>query len=223
MPGRERRIDRGHRLARSDLVRIGRDIRASRTGAGLTCATVGAAAGMSGAHIARIERAEVLGVSVMTLAGIASIVGLDLRVRAYPGPDPLRDQGQLRLLDRLRARVDPSVIIRTEVPLPLDGDLRAWDALLDLIDPVGTGRRGLPCEAETRLADWQAQTRRMQVKLRDAGEPHLLLVVADTHANRHAVAAAGGAAREAFPISARAALAALAEGRHPGGSSLIFL
>ncbi len=81
----------------------------------------------------------------------------------------------------------------------------------------------LHVEAETRLTDYQAQTRRIMLKARDAGVQHVLLVLADTRNNRAAVAAAGSAITELFPVSARRALAALAAGEHPGGSAIVFL
>ena len=81
----------------------------------------------------------------------------------------------------------------------------------------------MPVEFETRLDDFQAQTRRLWLKARDAGEPALLVVVADTRRNREAIHAAGPAIDEGFPISARRALAALAAGQHPGGSALVLL
>jgi hypothetical protein len=55
------------------------------------------------------------------LATIGAMVGLDVRLRAWPAGDPIRDAGQQRLLDRLRLRVGPTVRLRTEVPLPIEG------------------------------------------------------------------------------------------------------
>ena len=156
------------------------------------------------------------------LARIGAVLGLDVRIRAYPGSDPLRDAGHVRVIERLRARLGPGVKLRLEVPLPLAGDLRAWDACLSGLH----GRdhqRDLPAEVETRIADAQAQIRRLTLKMRDAGVDHVLLVVADTPMNRRAVAAAGTAVSAMFPVSGRRALAALAAGRYPGGSSLIFV
>jgi hypothetical protein len=79
----------------------------------------------------------------------------------------------------------------------------------------------LPTEFESRLVDVQAQTRRIQLKLRDAGLTSVLLVLPDTRANRAAMAAGGPSLLADFPISPRVALARLAAGRHPGGSSII--
>ncbi len=111
--------------------------------------------------------------------------------------------------------------MQTEVPLQIDGDQRAWDAMiLGLLPPPATF---LPAEAETRIHDFQAQTRRITLKCRDSAIDHVLLVVAGTRTNRRAIRAAGAAVGELFPVPERAAMAALASGKHPGGSALVFL
>lgn len=222
MPTRERPADRGERIGRSDLVRVTADLRAARVAAGLSLDDVGRAVGLSRPQLSRIERAQAPATTIIQLARIGAVVGFDVRVRAYPGPDPLRDTGQIRLLDRLRRRLHPGLALRTEVALPIAGDLRAWDGWIDGL-VSGAGRTvGLPVEAETRLADFQAQTRRLILKMRDGGAEHALLVVADTRSNRAAVAGARAAASDLFPVSARSAFAALADGTHPGGSALVF-
>jgi hypothetical protein len=76
---------------------------------------------------------------------------------------------------------------------------------------------------ETRIHDAQGQFRRVALKLRDAELDSVLIVVADTPANRRAIAASERALAGMFPVSARMAFAALADGRHPGGSALIFV
>jgi hypothetical protein len=158
--------------------------------------------------------------TVFQLARIGAVVGLDVRVRTFPGPTPLRDAGQIALLDRLRRRLGSRLTMRTEVPLPIQGDLRAWDAVIAGFRPEADP---LHTEAETRLYDAQGQFRRIALKARDAGVEVLLLVVGDTPRNRTAVRAAGPMVEEVFPVSPRAALRALAAGRHPGGSALIFV
>jgi hypothetical protein len=77
-------------------------------------------------------------------------------------------------------------------------------------------------EAETRLWDVQASERRARLKLRDAGLRRLILLVADTRANRAFVASTVGIS-DRFPISARRALASLSRGEDPGGDALILL
>jgi hypothetical protein len=176
---------------------------------------------MSYSQVGRVERAVHLNVSATQLARIGAVVGLDVRVRAFPGPAPLRDAAQLALLDRLRVALHPHLSLRTEVPLPIEGDQRAWDAMIKGFSqgPSAT----LPAEAETRIHDFQAQTRRIMLKCRDAGLDHVLLVVAGTRSNRRAITDAGAVVWELFPVPARSALASLAAGEHPGGSALVFL
>jgi transcriptional regulator with XRE-family HTH domain len=218
---KERAADRGARIARHDLVTVGADIRTARLSSGLSLRTVGRAVGMSYTQVGRIERAAHPNVSATQLARIGAVVGLDVRVRTFPGPAPLRDSGQLALLDRLRTRLHPDLRLRTEVPLLIEGDQRAWDGMIrGFVPPPASS---LPVEAETRIHDFQAQTRRIMLKCRDAGIDHVLLVVAGTRTNRRAIRAAQTAVDELFPVPERIALAALAEGAHPGGSALLFL
>lgn len=176
---------------------------------------------MSYTQVGRIERAVHANVTTVQLGRIGAVVGLDVRVRAFPGPAPLRDAAQLALLDRLRARLHPDLTLRTEVPLPIEGDQRAWDGVIKGF--VSPQPLTLPAEAEARIHDFQAQTRRIMLKSRDAGIDHVLLVVAGTRMNRRAIRAAHAAVDELFPVPERVALAALAAGAHPGGSALVFL
>lgn len=223
MPSRERPVDRGDRMARADLARIGAESRTARVSAGLSLAAVGDAVGLSRSQLSRIERSLAPSATVAQLVRIGAVVGLDVRIRAYPGGDPIRDVGQIRLLDRFRRRLAADLRFRTEVPLPIVGDLRAWDGWIEGLEGESSSATGLAVEAETRIADFQAQSRRIVLKMRDGGVDHVLMVVADTRANRAAIAAARSAVTEMFPISARRALGALAAGAHPGGSALVFL
>lgn len=175
---------------------------------------------MSYSQVGRVERAVHSNVTATQLARIGSVVGLDVRVRTFPGPSPLRDAAQLALLDRLRARLHPGLEMRTEVPVQIEGDQRAWDGMIRGLPPPASF---LPAEAETRIYDFQAQTRRITLKCRDSGIDHVLLVVAGTRTNRRAVRAVGAAVGELFPVPERVAMAALAAGEHPGGSALVFL
>ena len=143
-------------------------------------------------------------------------MGLDVRLRAWPAGDPIRDAGQIRLLERLRARLHPSLRWSTEVPLPIEGDLRAWDAMIR-----GTGWR-LPVDAESALDDLQAVERRLALKVRDGGADHVILLVSDTRRNRRALASAPGAFAD-LTLRTRAILNALGSGVHPGGSGIVIL
>ena len=223
MPTPDRPVDRARRVADRDLNRVGQELRIARIGAGLSLRFVGERADRSATHVMRIERGLVPGASVRELVRVGAVVGLDVRVRAYPGPDPIRDASQTRLLGRLEARLNPILTVRHEVPLPIPGDLRAWDAWIAGFVESPPGHRGLPVDAETRLHDVQALLRRLSLKARDAGVEDVLLVVADTRSNRSAAAAAAHVLTPMFPVVARRALAALDDGQYPGGSALLFL
>lgn len=172
---------------------------------------------MSHSQVGRIERASHPSVSVIQLARIASVVGLDLSLRTYPNGSPFRDAAHLALLLRFRQRISPLLKVRSEVPLPIAGDLRAWDLLI-----VGAGEP-IAVEAETRLVDLQALERRIALKMRDGGVGRVILVVSATRGNRFAVREAAELLQGSFPVPGRLALEALSQGRDPGGSSTILI
>jgi len=149
-------------------------------------------------------------------ARIAAVVGLQLAATLHPNGDPARDRAQLGLLRRFKDRLHPSLRWRTEVPMPIPGDLRAADGSIE--GPFGT----ILVEAETRVFDFQAVERKARLKQRDLGANRLILVVNDTRHNRRAVAL-HPELRERFPISTRRCLAALARGDDPGGDCLVLL
>ena len=201
-------------------MRIGDELRRARVGAGLSLRFVGARIGRSPTQVMRIERGLVPEVSVRQLARIGAVVGLDVRTRAYPGGDPVRDIAQVRLLQRLKARLGPDLVLRAEVPLPIEGDLRAWDAEITGAKPNPWRAR---VEAETNIADGQALERRLALKLRDDPGGHLILLVSDTRSNRAALRSMGVGLRELLPLETRAILTALAAGRDLGMSGIVIL
>lgn len=217
MSTRERPADRGRRRCRARILEITGDARRTRIGAGLSQAEVARAVGCSHSRIGRLERGQVRVADLDLLSAYCGVVGLDLVIRAYPGGDPIRDAGQIALLERLRSRLAPGLRWRTEVPLARDGDLRAWDAVVS-----GSGWR-CRIEAETRLADVQATTRRIALKARDDPAGHVVLVVAETRRNRSALAVSREGLRDLFPIDARELLTALRAGRDPGGNGILIL
>ncbi len=113
-------------------------------------------------------------------------------------------------------RLHPVLGWRTEVPLPITNDRRAWDALIRGIGWL------LAVEAETVLDDLQAAERRIALKQRDGSMEHVLLLVAATRRNRRALAAHPNAF-PGFSRDARAVLRALAAGRDPGCSAIVLL
>lgn len=216
MATRERPGDRGRRRGDRDLAIVGEDVRRHRVGAGLSLRAAATAAGVDHVKLWRFERGTPCRLTVAQIAAIGAVVGLDVRLRAYPAGDAIRDAGQQRLLDRLRPRVHPGLRWSTEVTLAIEGDRRAWDAVIR-----GDGWR-LAVEAETVLDDLQALDRRLALKRRDGGEDHLILLVADTTRNRRALAAAPGAFAD-LPLRTRDILRALGRGADPGGSGIVIL
>ncbi|HET7677301.1 MAG TPA: helix-turn-helix transcriptional regulator [Candidatus Limnocylindrales bacterium] len=216
MAGRERSLDRAARRAERTLIDVGEELRQARLAAGLSQARIGAAVGVSHAHVGRVERGRAPGVPVVQLARLLAAVGLDLSVKTYPAGPPLRDVAHQALLERLRVRLRPGLHWRTEVPVA-PGDQRALDALI-----TAPGLR-IGVEAEMRLRDLQAVTRRVALKRQDAGLDRMILLVAATRSNRLSLRGYEAALRADYSVSARRALQALAEGRDPGGSAIIVL
>jgi len=164
-----RTIDEARRRLRRTLVEIGLELRTARIGAGLSQAAVARAAGLSPAQVSRIERGALLHVALEDIALLSAVLGLEPSLRIYPVGDPIRGAAQRALLERFRARIHPSLGWRTEVPLPIHGDRRAWDAVIR-----GNGFM-VGVEAETRLHDVQALGRRLAFKRRDGAVDGLIL------------------------------------------------
>jgi transcriptional regulator with XRE-family HTH domain len=214
MPARPRRQDLAAQRATALRVDLGRSIRDARLAADLSLGEVARASGISVPQASRIERGLAPSLTFTQAAGMGAAVGLDLSARLYPAGDAIRDAAHSALIQRLRARIHPDLLLATEVPLPIPGDRRAWDAVIR-----GVGWQ-VPVEAETRPRDLQALDRRIALKLRDSGLEEVLLVLLDSATNRRLVA-------EAMPsgssFDGRSALARLAEGRYPGGSAVVLL
>jgi transcriptional regulator with XRE-family HTH domain len=106
----EHRRDRGERLARRFLQLIGEEFREARLRAGLTQRQVGAAVGISHTEVSRIELGKATRVPYETLVMLATVLGLDLPLRAYPSGEPIWDAAQVALLGRLRSRLPPTCV-----------------------------------------------------------------------------------------------------------------
>lgn len=205
------------RLARWILADVGRELRIARIGAGLRQADVAARCGTSKAHVCRVEHARLATLSVAAISRHAAAVGLKPSVKLYPLGRRLLDGPQLELLKGFRARIHRAWKWETEVPVPIAGDLRSADCRLTLPGCV------ILVEAYTRLADWQAQSASAARKKRDLHADRLILLLAATHANRKAVSEAQPVTTGSFPLTTKAAMAALAEGRDPGADAIVFL
>jgi Helix-turn-helix. len=214
---KERAFDRGSRRGRQITVSLGLELRAARLAAGLAQEVVGRTGGTSGSYVGKIERGEAGSVTITQYARLFSVVGMDLTAKAYPAGSPVRDVAHIALLDRLRVLLHPSWRWRTEVAMPSLGDLRAWDA------EVRGARLRIGVEAETKIRDLQALDRRLALKQRDSGVDHVLVILADTRANRVFMREFGDALKDNYPVPGRLALAALADGHDPGGSAVAML
>lgn len=216
MPTFSRQAAVGRAHGRRQCTDIGQSIRHARRSAGLSQRAVAKAARISQAHLSKLERG-LAGPTITTVAAIASVVGLDLSMRTFPGGSPLRDAGHVRVLARLRALLPATYRWRTEVPIPITGDRRAIDAMV-ADPPIAAG-----FELETRFGDAQSTDRRILIKQRDAGLSAMILVVPDTRHNRLAVAAAAPTIRASFPLDGRQVLRALRAGVAPSANGILFV
>lgn len=202
----------------SVLRNLGDEVRQGRLSRGLSQLEVARVASISQAKVSQIERASLATVSIRDVCHLLAAVGMELSARAYPAGPPLRDAAHRALLERLRARIGQSVRWKFEVPLPITGDLRAWDAVMELANVR------VAVEAETRVRDVQALQRRVSLKLRDdPNTTRVVLLLADTRSNREMVRAEERILSEEYPLSSRAMLASLSEGRAPESSGVVLL
>jgi len=176
--------------------------------------------GTSRSRLWRFERGLLERVPATEVGAWCAVVGLDLVIRTYPAGDPIRDRAQLALLERLRARLHPALRLRTEVPLGIEGDLRAWDAEIRGGEPTPWRLR---VEAETGIPDGQALERRLNLKVRDDPAGRVILLVSDTRANRVALRAIREGMRDGFPLDSRTILMSVGRARDPGGSGVVIL
>lgn len=199
------------------MAELGDELHRARIAAGLSQSEVGRAIGASHATVGRYERGVEPRVSLLALSRALAVVGLELSARAFPAGSPLRDRAHAELVERLRARLHPSLAWRTEVPFPNPGDRRAWDAV------IGVARARVGVEAETRPRDGQELERRLALKRRDGGLDALILVLADTRSNRLLLRERAASLTASFPEPGRTALAALAAGRMIDGDAIMLL
>jgi transcriptional regulator with XRE-family HTH domain len=217
MPTRERPVDRGTERGRRILADLGRELRTARRDRGLSQEVVGRAAGVSGVTVGRVERGLAPHASFMLLGRLLQAVGLELSARAFPGGTPVRDAAQLALLGRFRTRLHSSLGWRTEVPLPIAGDQRAWDALI-----VADGWR-FGVEAETAPLDAQALVRRLSLKARDGRVDGVILVLPRTRRAATFVRVGSESLAPSFPGSEARTMELLAQGRRPPESAIVRL
>lgn len=195
---------------------LGEELRGARLIAGVSQRRVAEVLGCSSATISRVERGLVRNLTIRHVIRHAAVVGLVLRADLFPAGAPIRDAGQLKVLNRLEPHIAAPFRWMLEMPVARN-DLRAFDA-----GAIRPGCR-VAFEAWSRVRDAQAQARSSHRKQVDAGVERLILVFGDTWTNRQAVRAAGDALRRAFPLTSRQVLGALRAGRDPGGNGIVFI
>ena len=218
MSVREDPGDVGLRDARDLLASAQRELRTTRLRAGLSQASVGRGAGLSRSAYGRLERGGLAHVPLEHLTRSARALGLVASLRLYPAGSPVRDAAQLRLEADFKGVLGPGLSFRVEVPLPIEGDLRAWDGLV-------SGADGLAfTECEMRLGDMQELARRLALKLRDDPRSGLLiLVVRSTRHNRQVLAGHRENLRPLLPLDGAAVIRRLRAGRLPPASGLLVI
>lgn len=217
MPFRIRALDEAMRRSRRDTIELGEELARARRTCGATQAEVARLLTWSPSKVRRIERGQRASVTHLELACFASVVGLRYNGRMFPGGARLRDATQLKMINGYRTlAVECGWNCRIEDPIPITGDLRAFDLMLR------TTRLRVAHEFISRLYDGQAQVRPILQKQRDAGIDTLILVIKDNAENRGLVRAAGGALHDHFPLNSREVLRAIRAGRKPQGNGIVF-
>lgn len=137
---------------------------------GLSIREVARRAEVSADTIIRLERGDPTTTTIDLVARVAPTVGLELATALHPNGDPVRDRGHLALLGRFRERLPANTSWRTEVPVPITGDLRSGDAVVSVTDG------DVLIEAETHVGDIQTIERKISAKARDLGVDRVVLL-----------------------------------------------
>jgi transcriptional regulator with XRE-family HTH domain len=218
MATRETRLQRGRRRGRNLAGQLIGQLRERRVTVGVSQRALSRELGSSQSDQSRWENLRnVDAVSLVRIAEVASILGLELHVGLHPMGDPIRDKGHHALIRRFRVELAPAWRVTAEALLPLPGDARSWDLLLRL------GQQLVGVEAETRIRDIQALVRRIRQRERDGGVDEIVLVLSDSRANRELVEELRIALGERFATTPRTLLSALRAGRPLPGSGLILV
>lgn len=214
----ERAYDRGTRRGAGHLRTLGEEFREKRLAVGVSQQIVARGAALSQSWYSEVEAGTAIAFTIVDAARVASVLGLDLSVRVYPGGSPLRDAAHSERLMRFLKHVRTPLSYRLEVPLPALPDRpeqRAWDAMI-----LGGGKRSA-IELEMRLRDGQALERRINLKRRDDPTEGFVLLVADTRTNRRILAERPDLFDDLPRLRPSRVHAALVSGQHPPSGILL--
>ena len=204
--------------ARRVAAAVATELREGRIGAGISQATAARAAGLSPSQWGRLERNELDAPDLVQVCQAARALGLRGSLKLYPAGEPVRDAAQLNLLARFEAALGRPLRMRREVPIPIIGDLRAWDAMVD-----GDGRPFF-VEGESHVRDVQEVDRRITLKQRD--DPRattVILVMTRSDHHRRLLATHREALRGLLPLDGVTILRSIRSGRRPPASGLVLL
>jgi hypothetical protein len=177
-----------------------------------------ASIGRSQSDVSRLESLRGIDrISVVDLAVLGSVLGLELGAGFHPAGQPIRDKGQQAVIARLRRLLSAVVHVIAEAPFPNPGDPRRWDLLLRLPQQV------IGIEVETRIRDIQALVARLRRRALEGGANVLVLVLADTKTNRALLPQLLEALGDDFGTSPRLILKALRAGQAVPGSGVVLL
>lgn len=215
---RETRAARGLARGRGLTAKLVTELLEARKTAGLSQRTVADLLGWSQSELSRMERlVRIDYVSLIDVAEVAAVLGLELSAGLHPAGEPLRDKGHQAVVRRLIATVHESWRVAREVLLPYPGYIRAWDVVLRMAGCI------VGIEVETRVRDIQGLTRRMRTRQREGGTDVVVLVLAESTHNRRVLPELLEALGPEFATSPRAVLKAMREGKPIPGSAVILL
>ncbi len=218
MGTRRRAQDLGREEAQYIVQAAAKELRATRLAAGVSQAAVARGAGMSRSQYGRIEVGGLKDPTMGQLCRASHALGLKTVVNRFPSGLAVRDGASQGLLADFEKRLALSIRCTREAGLPIAGDLRAWDARLEVDGKPGC----VFIEGETHLGDVQALQRRYALKLRDDGRSKVvILVVRDTRHNRAVLREHREALRADFPLDGAAILRHLRAGELPPASGIV--
>jgi transcriptional regulator with XRE-family HTH domain len=194
------------------------ELRDARLAAALSLDAAARAAGMSASQLSRLELGRLERPDLEQVWRAASVVALRPSLNLYPAGSPVRDRAQLALLSRFERCLGGGLRMRREVPLPIPGDLRAWDAVVEGSDGA------FFTEGESHVRDAQALERRIRLKVRDDPRARVVVLVLTRSDHHRAVLAEHRESlRDLLPLDGGAVLRAVRAGRCPAASGIVLV
>lgn len=219
---RMRPADAGTRRA-ADLRRwTGRDLQILRVASGQSQRRLAERCGISQTFASEIERG-IAKASLETLAIFAEATGGRLMVRVAPGDGvPLRDSGQLEIVQLIMEECHRRFRCTSEVPVGNPPDRRAVDLVLELDGEVTM------IEVERWWIDHQAQDRQLQLKRTALAERlgrkvNLVISLVDTERTRRAISGVQHLIQETHPVSSRRIWSSLRSGQPIEGDGILWI